>query len=162
MGGSNPYLWKHKGGDLVPYGHGHGPGAGAGEGIPDLEYRLGQPGVEVGDHLSPAEESVKRRHAVYRNDPSELISVDDIQAIVRLKSEVVEKMVELDSDHSDFWVTHRDEIMSRSILTPRGRDYKLETLSSKLTELRQNGANAKFFCQLQKIRTNYELFGRFD
>lgn len=69
-----------------------------GEGIPDLEYRLGQPGVEVGDDLSPTERRVEDRLLLYKTNPEQLISVDDVKTLVRLKSEIVEKMALLDND----------------------------------------------------------------
>jgi hypothetical protein len=132
-----------------------------GEGVPDLEYRLGQPGVEVGDHLSPAEEAARRRHNIYCPNASYL-PIEDVRALVRVKSEIVEEMVLLDPSPSNFWVTHRDEIISRSIVTPKGPDFRLDTLAKKLNSLRLSGTNSKEFKQFQRIRTNFESFGTFN
>lgn len=60
------------------------------------------------------------------------------------------------------WILRRDDVISRSILTPKGPEYKIETLQGKLQDLNQNGANSNFFQKLQKIRKDFQSFGRFD
>lgn len=71
---------------------------------PDLELRLGQPGAEVDDGLSPVERRIQFCFSIY--EPRREIPLDDIQAIVQLKTEIIKRMAELDphsflTDHSD-------------------------------------------------------------
>lgn len=113
----------------------------------------------LGDDLSPIERRVKERLAFY--EPGKEIPLDDVEALVQLKREVVGRMAQLDPH--PFWIEQRDRIISESILTPRGQEYKISTLTKKLEELGgDNGSNSHFFRKLKKIRENFILFGRFD
>ena len=130
-------------------------------GAPNLELQIGPPGagVEVGDDLSPIERRVKERLAFY--EPGKEIPLDDVEALVRLKRDVVGRMAQLDPH--PFWVEQRDRILSESILTPQGPEYKISTLTKKLEELGgDNGSNSHFFRKLKKMREDFLLFGRFD
>ncbi|KAL5739338.1 hypothetical protein ACOSQ2_028518 [Xanthoceras sorbifolium] len=130
-------------------------------GAPNLELQIGPPGVrvEVGDDLSPIERRVKERLAFY--EPGKEIPLDDVEALVRLKRDVVGRMAQLDPH--PFWVEQRDRILSESILTPQGPEYQISTLTKKLEELGgDNGSNSHFFRKLKKMREDFLLFGRFD
>lgn len=132
----------------------------AGAPSPDLELRLGPPGGEVGDDLSTLEERrVKERLALYQ--PEKEISLDDVQALVQLKGDIISRMAELDPH--PFWIERRDRIIAESILTPQGPEYRLETLTKKLEELRgENASNGHFFNKLKKMRENFLLTDRFE
>ena len=131
-------------------------------GAPNLELRIGPPGagVEVwDDDLSPIERRVKERLAFY--EPGKDIPLDDVEALVRLKRDVVGRMAQ--RDPHPFWVEQRDRILSEAILTPKGTEYKISTLTKKLEELEgDNGSNSHFFRKLKKMRQDFLLFGRFD
>lgn len=72
----------------------------------------------------------------------------------QLKRQIVDRMSELDPDHSDFWVQHRDAIISDSILTNRKTDYSPHKLSKMVEELTQGEAHAshtyKKMCSIKK------------
>jgi len=132
------------------------PGAPA----PNLELQLGPPEPEAGvelvgeDDLSPVERKVKDRLTLYAS-PEEEISNDDVEALVLLKGDVLERMAQLDPH--PFWVENRELLISEYILTPRGPEYKLETLLQNLEELRgHNGSNSHFFRTLKKVREDWE------
>ena len=102
---------------------------------------------------------MKERLNLFKEDPTYIYPVEDIQVHVQLKSDVVDHMAQLDPD--PFWVNNRNQIISESILTPKGSEYKMETLSQKLEELRENGVTSNFFHQLKKVRDDFRLLGRF-
>lgn len=122
-------------------------------GQPDLE-------VEMEDELSPIERRVKKRLDFHKTDPAYIYDAEDIQVHVQLKSEVVDHMSELDPNA--FWMSNRNEIISESILTNKGAEYRVETLSQKLQDLRENGVNSHFFKQLVKMRKNFQLYRSWD
>ena len=114
-------------------------------------------GVEE-EALSPVSRRVKRRMDLFTKGPGP-VSLDDVEAIVRLKRDVVAEMTHLDPD--PFWIEQANALVADSIVTPAGPEYCLETLSKKLAELRQEGTGSRFFKRLVKVRRDFGLLGRF-
>jgi len=126
---------------------------------PDLELRLGPPEVEVADGLSPVERRIRTRFSIY--EPGRYVPIEDLRAIVHLKGEIIARMSQLDPD--PFWMEHRDRIISESILTPKGPEYKLAALQGKLVELQSADApNSDFFKRLKGIRDHYRWTGKIE
>jgi len=126
---------------------------------PELELRLGQPGVQVEDPegLSPAERQLIFRLTI---EGREDISLDDVQAMARLKDDIVTRISELDP--SPFWTEQRARVLSSYVVTPKGEQYSLTTLHKIALEL--GGAspqNHYFLKRMVKLRKEFELFGRF-
>lgn len=137
-----------------PFGNAVSPGR-----EPELELRLGQPGVQVEDPegLSPAERQLIFRLTI---EGREDISLDDVQAMARLKDDIVTRISELDP--SPFWTEQRARVLSSYVVTPKGEQYSLTTLHKIALEL--GGAspqNHYFLKRMVKLRKEFELFGRF-
>lgn len=78
----------------------------------------------------------------------------------QLKRQIVDRMPELDPDHSDFWVKHRDAIIFDSILTNRQTDYSPHSLSKMVVELTQGEAHASHaFQKMCGIRDKFFQVG---
>lgn len=97
---------------------------------------------------------------VYKKDPNYIYPIEDIQVRLQVKREICEEMYQY--DRHEFWVDNREAILSESILTRSGQEYKLGTLNDKLKELRVNGVQSPFFRQLVKVRKDYLLFDRWN
>lgn len=131
-------------------------------GAPNFELQIGPPGagVEVGDDLSPIERRVKERLAFY--EPGKEIPLDDVEALVRLKRDVVGRMAQLDPH--PFWVEQRDRILSESILPlivgARSRKLKLSRRSWRSWEaILLIGLQLPLF---QKVEKEDYLLGSID
>lgn len=144
-----------------------GPSLGNFMNPPDLELRIGQPGVPVGDYLSPEERVVYdrlNRNYYLRFPGGETpFSFEYARELVALKRAIVDRMFALDPD--GFWMHYRPQIIEKSILTPKGEEYSLGTLRARYEELLQmqvplNGGDSRFFRRLVKIKKDF--LGRFD
>jgi hypothetical protein len=137
-----------------PFGNAVSPGR-----EPELNLHLGQPGVQVEDPegLSTAERALRTRLTL---DGRHNISLDDVQAMVSMKEDILSRIALLDPN--PFWANQRDEIISRYIVTPSGHEYSLPTLERIWRELAvTNDPNHPFLKKMIKLRKNFELLGRF-
>ena len=137
-----------------PFGNAVSPGR-----EPELDLRLGPPGVQVEEPegLSPAERQLMER---LTRDGRDNLSLDDIQAMVGLKEDIVTRISQLDPH--PFWTEQRARIISSYVVTPRGEEYSLRTLEKIATELGDpNTLNHYFLKRMRKLRKDFELLGRF-
>lgn len=153
--GSGPSSWKRPRFDL------NLPPADEPEPQPEPEpASTPQEGVEPQPiPLSIAEQEILARLGEYASDVKLL---NEARAIVRLKGEIIDHMIELDLDSPDFWREHRDSLIRESIRTTHQREYPSCVLSNKLKELR--GPTAKTsatFISLQKIKRKFHELGTF-
>jgi len=126
---------------------------------PELDLRLGQPGVQVEDPegLSPAERQLRDR---LNRDGRDNISLDDIQAMASMKEEIVTRISQL--DQNPFWTEQRARVISSYIVTPKGEEYSLATIEKIWRELGAANAQDHYFVKrMLKLRKDYELIGRF-
>lgn len=111
-----------------------------------------------GDHLSPED----RAHIVDKINTRLLFAagkkkgwqppIEKIDTLIKLKSQVIDRMGELDPH--PFWVEEqsRKRLLSNSILTKNGWEYSPDTLTKKLYQLTQRGKNCSFSNELFKLR----------
>lgn len=122
-----------------------------------------EPAVDQGPiPLSQAEEKILFRltRAAPPRDMQRL--TEEARAIAQRKGQIVDRMVELDRQAPDFWLQHRDAIISDSILTNRQTEYGSYKLSQMVEELTQGGADASpTFSNLCRIRKKFSRFGTF-
>lgn len=126
---------------------------------PELDLRLGQPGVQVEDPegLSPAERRLRER-LNWNGRPN--VSVDDIQAMLNMKEEIVMRVAQLDPH--PFWTEHKARIISDYIMTPKGEEYSLATMEKIWRGLEaENPQNHSFLKRMIKVRQDFLLTGRF-
>lgn len=137
-----------------PFGNAVSPGR-----EPELDLRLSQPGVQVEDPegLSPAERQLRDR--LFRDGRTNL-SLDDIQAIISMKEEIVTRIAQLDPN--PFWAEHGARVISDYIVTPSGQEYSLTTLEKIWREVgAANTKNHYFVKRMIKVRQDFLLTGRF-
>ena len=137
-----------------PFGNAVSPGR-----EPELDLRLGQPGVQVEDPegLSPAERQLRER---LNRDGRDNISLDDVQAMAGMKEDIVTRISQLDPN--PFWTEQRARIISSYIVTSKGEEYSLATLEKIWRELGDANSQDHYFVKrMLKLRKDYELLGRF-
>ena len=92
---------------------------------PELDLRLGLPGVQVEDEdpegLSPAERELRDHLNTNSRGGRTNISLDDIQAMVSMKEEIVTRIAQLDPN--PFWAEQRARLISDYIVTPKREEY---------------------------------------
>lgn len=85
-------------------------------------------------------------------------TVDDweIDRIVSLKNEILDRMIEL--DHSPFWNTHRNRLIRDFIQPPQGGEYRIPVLEAKLGSLfGENPASSCFYKNLIRLRDSFHI-----
>nr|KJB09737.1 hypothetical protein B456_001G161300 [Gossypium raimondii] len=90
-------------------------------------------------------------------------TVDDseIERIISLKSDILTRMYEL--DQNPFWTAHRNRLIRDYILPPRGGEYRIHVLQSKLDSLfGENPTNSFIYHQLNRVRDSFLRDGRFQ
>ena len=134
---------------------------------PKLDLRLGLPGVQVEDEdpegLSPAEREL-RDHLNTNNSGGmggrTNISLDDIQAMVSMKEEIVTRIAQLDPN--PFWAEQRARLISEYIVTPSREEYSFNTLERIWKEVGAATTQDHYFVKrMIKLREDYQLLGRF-
>ena len=116
----------------------------------------------LGDHLSPED----RAHIVHRINMRLLLAaekktgwqppMEKIDTLIKLKSQVIDRMGELDPH--PFWVEEqsRKNLLADSIRTKSDWEYNPVTLDKKLRQLTQHGKNCSFYNELFKLREDGE------
>lgn len=126
---------------------------------PELDLRLGQPGVQVEDPegLSPAERRLRER-LNWNGHPN--VSLDYIQAMLHLKEEIVMRIAQLDPH--PFWTEHKARIIDNYIITPKGEEYSLSTMEKIGRGLEaENAPNHYFLKRMIGVRKDFLWTGRF-
>jgi hypothetical protein len=131
---------------------------------PELDLRLGLPGVQVEDEdpegLSPAERELRDHLNTNSRGGRTNISLDDIQAMVSMKEEIVTRIAQLDPN--PFWAEQRARLISDYIVTPKREEYSLQTLEKIWKEVGAATTQDHYFVKrMIKLREDYQLLGRF-
>jgi len=100
---------------------------------------------------------IKNRLLVHRlGQRNSTVDDSEIDRIVSLKNEILDRMVEL--DHSPFWNTHRNRLIRDYILPPKGGEYKIPTLESKLESLfGENPTSSIIYKDLIRWRASFHM-----
>ena len=101
---------------------------------------------------------LKAKSPPYTNP--DLLLANQARETAQLKRQMVDRMPELDPDHSPFWREQRYRIITDSILTNREQaDYAPHHLRQMLMEL--SNPNSPTFKRMLKIRKNFQEKGTF-
>lgn len=104
-------------------------------------------------------EKIRGRFAIYE-DPWRDVPVEDIEALISLKREIIGRMSQLDPH--PFWVNQQNQIIGESILTPKGAEYRLDTLQSKRDLLfSEHPTTSRFYQDMARIKTKFLETGSF-
>lgn len=169
----NFFLWIEKviDGDLTLYVRSDGASSSQRPTL-DLNFPPAEepePEPEPDSTQPPQEEVELRRHMeehIFRRlrdksplgtNPEQLFK--QARETAQLKRQMIDRMLELDSDHSDFWRTHRYKLITDCLLTNRQTDYAPHHLQEMLRELSQ--PNSKTLRKILNIRSNYLSRGTF-
>lgn len=132
--------------------------------IPEAEPQADQEERTVSGYGNQGEdqlfvEKIRRRFTIYE-DPGRDVPVEDIEALISLKREIIGRMSQLDPH--PFWVDQQNRIIGESILTPKGAEYQLTTLLSKRDQLfSEHPTTSRFFQDMVKMRTQFLETGSF-
>jgi hypothetical protein len=97
---------------------------------------------------------IKNRLLVHRRNPS--VSDSEIDRIVYLKNEILNRMFEL--DHDAFWNAHRNRLIRDYIVPPHGAEYGIRVLESKLDSLfGENPTSSIIYKQLIRSRDSFYM-----
>lgn len=117
----------------------------------------------------PQEEVVLRREMeehIYRRltasappgtTPEQLL--EQARETASLKRKIVDRMPELDPDHSAFWITHRYGLITDSLLSNRKNEYAPKHLQQMLDEVNQSNSN--IYKKMKRIRQNFQTKGTY-
>lgn len=110
----------------------------------------GQPGEEVQQLNSPPHSDsfsvIKNRLSTLT--PKKKVDDDQIDAIILLKREIIERMSQLDPDNP-IWNDQKDHLVAHGILKTNGAEYTMRTLERWRDNLNSSGANSAVFKQIK-------------
>lgn len=84
------------------------------------------------------------------------ITDPEVEAIIDLKNQILDRMAEL--DHTDLWNTHRNRLIRDFIQTPQGGEYRTSVLEAKLLSLfGEDPASSLMYKQLIRLRDSFHI-----
>jgi len=84
------------------------------------------------------------------------VEESELEALIHLKSRILDRMWEL--DRTPFWGAHKNRLIRDFIQPPRGGEYRIPTLRSKLDSLLgQDPQNSRMYQQLIRLRDSFDV-----
>nr|BAN67490.1 hypothetical protein [Oryza rufipogon] len=111
--------------------------------------------IQGEDHAGFVPDLHQIQHDVIRSrlatsTPTREVSDDEIDALIFIKKDIIDRMAQLDPDRDGFWNEQKDHLVAHGILN-KGKEYTLQGLINLCKNLNKCDANSPIFHKIKKI-----------